>query len=393
MIHLQITPRDPLVVRDGRPFGPTAGNRMVCLEWPYPSVVAGFIRTWVGKNVYAEHEAPFSPSQVKQLKRLIIGGAYPCIGTRIYFPAPLDVVFFQQKEDERLKGTPLRPQALAEGEGCDLPHPALWPVVVTEDIKPQRGPMFWSRERMIEWLQTDQRGDLSLALNGKNPKRLFDDGDAAPDFLFPLDKDVRVHVKIDPQTGRAQEEQLFTTSGLAFPLGLSIATWLDGLEERQWPTKRAVLAPLGGERRLAYMQRVPSFSWRPDDSLVAALDGAQGLRMVLATPGLFEKGWLPGWIDTKTLQGTPPHMEGLRLQLRGACVGRWKPISGWSMEKGHHGPKPVRRMVPAGSVYFFEVLSGNPGAYIHDAWLRSVADAEQDQRDGFSIALWGLWNR
>ena len=44
-VILQLTPHDPLVARDGRPFGAGQGNRMRGLPWPLPSVVAGSFRT------------------------------------------------------------------------------------------------------------------------------------------------------------------------------------------------------------------------------------------------------------------------------------------------------------------------------------------------------------
>jgi CRISPR-associated protein Cmr3 len=82
----------------------------------------------------------------------------------------------------------------------------------------------------------------------------------------------------------------------------------------------------------------------------------------------------------------------LRLKLVSACTDRWKPISGWSLEKVSRGPKAIRRLVPAGSVYFFEVLSGDAGDLAKNLWLRSVSDEDQDRRDGFGLAVWGLWD-
>ena len=42
--YLQITGLDPIVARDGRPFGDGTGNRMRGLPWPLPSAVAGSAR-------------------------------------------------------------------------------------------------------------------------------------------------------------------------------------------------------------------------------------------------------------------------------------------------------------------------------------------------------------
>lgn len=113
--------------------------------------------------------------------------------------------------------------------------------------------------------------------------------------------------------------------------------------------------------------------------------------MILATPALFANGWYPGWIGgdkNPPREGILPGTD-VRVRLVSAVVGRWQPLSGWCHEKGRTGPKPMRRMVPAGSVYFFEVVAGN---FVPDrVWLRSVCDEPQDRLDGFGLALWGGW--
>ena len=119
------------------------------------------------------------------------------------------------------------------------------------------------------------------------------------------------------------------------------------------------------------------------------------IRLVLATPAIFSHGWLPGWLilNEDSLIGAPEDApDGLKLKLISACTDRWKPISGWSLEKGRRGPKAIRRLVPAGSVYFFEVLSGDAENLVKKFWLRSVCDEDQDRRDGFGLAVWGLWD-
>jgi CRISPR-associated protein Cmr3 len=48
-MYLSITAHDPIIARDGRPFGIGQGIRMRSLDWPYPSVLAGSLRTMLGK--------------------------------------------------------------------------------------------------------------------------------------------------------------------------------------------------------------------------------------------------------------------------------------------------------------------------------------------------------
>jgi CRISPR-associated protein Cmr3 len=84
-----------------------------------------------------------------------------------------------------------------------------------------------------------------------------------------------------------------------------------------------------------------------------------------------------------------PVDDGPVLKLVGVCIQRWRAVSGWSLAKPR-GPKPIKRMVPAGGVYFFEVLDGNTSALAPN-WLRPVSDDKQDRRNGFGLAAWGIW--
>ena len=87
-------------------------------------------------------------------------------------------------------------------------------------------------------------------------------------------------------------------------------------------------------------------------------------------------------------------LAGLRAKLVAAAVGRPVTVSGWDLIENI--PKPSRRLVPAGSVYFVE-LQGEPdlGAvrqWVGALWLQPWASQpEQDRRDGFGLILVGAW--
>lgn len=387
MTTLKIVPHDMVIARDGRPFGINSGNQMYSLDWIYPSVVAGALRTLVGKKMASIHPNPFSPENLEVLKSIAIYGPFPVQEDRVYFPAPRDVVFYTDGEDD-LRLMLLRPNRMPEGAGCNMPHGELWPMEVNEDIKPTSAPAFWSAEKINKWLKEDGQPF------GLIPRQKEDFGEDTG-FLFPFSKDTRIQVAINHETMTVQDEHLFATSGLVFPVepeaGLAIrVTDTPNLEIDSFVRSIETWQPLGGERRLSYFKVDERLDRRPSPELESALSNSRGVRMMLATPAIFEKGWLPNWINSDSLEGEPPGGKGLLLKLRGASIDRWKPISGWSFERSR--PKPVRRMVAAGSVYFFEVIKGNPAAYLSNLWLSPVSDLEQDRRDGFGASLWGVWN-
>ena len=379
MRYLRLTPLSPLIARDSRPFGMGQGNRVRSMDWISPSVIAGAVRTavWKAKDTLTP----------KELKTIEVNGAFPIVDEKIYFPRPLDALIHKT---DKAAGTAdiLRVRPMNGNAGVRMPHASLVPSdpvgMPEEDFKPESGDAFWPLATMAEWLGCEDDQPVSMKIDG---------------LPAPVKED-RTNVTILPESGAAEDARLFTTTGLDFVRKPQKDTSEGRLSQMRIgvrvnfgehaPLPERLLVPLGGERRLAevWTAEADKGFWEVPKGLSWA--GKKGLRMVLATPAVFERGWLPGWLREQDgkLTGTIPG-SGVSIRLVSAVVGRWKPLSGWSYEEGRNGPKPLRRMVPAGSVYFFEVLKGGEG--IADLWLRSVCDCQQDGRDGFGLALWGFW--
>lgn len=380
---LEITCRDPIVARDGRPFGAGQGNRMRSLDWPLPSVLAGSLRTALGKSAKRD----FSVETAKDLLQVEAAGPLPQADGQTYFPAPDDCVVHPEQG-------PLRalPQAAYRG-GCDWPERGLLPVQVQtpDDFKPEVAPAWWPEERYGAWLA------------GENVE--LDDR-----FLSAPEIESRMHVRIDPNAGAAEESQLFTTSALALTYlprygysssrlrssrfaGISLAA---RVRAGDWAGHAAVkldaLHTLGGERRLAHWKTAAETNaWNCSERVRGALATASRVRMVLATPAIFRDGWKPGWLNDE-LVGAPPDAK-VTLRLVGVSIRRWQAVSGWSLAElpgQPRGPKPVKRMVPAGGVYFFDVVD-RKASDLAERWLEPVSDEKQDRRDGFGLATWGIW--
>jgi CRISPR-associated protein Cmr3 len=262
-----------------------------------------------------------------------------------------------------------------------------------EDFKPKPTPPFWSAKAMERWL-SETESPFSLE---------------ASECLSGPGKDERTHVVIAPDTGAAQDSLLFSTIGLDFRIKkedgkfsqMTAAIEAEPPEDyREWLDRLSPLHTLGGERRLAEWRKadktaeggvcaeggVSAKGWRP----FQRPPSLRRLRMILATPGIFLGGWLPGWLDKTTGEGTIPGTLA-KVRLVSAVTGRWRPLSGWNYEIGRLGPKPLRRMVPAGSVYFFEIVDESSLDW-ESLWLQSVCDDPQDRNDGFGAALWGPYS-
>lgn len=381
-LFLSITPHDPIIARDARPFG--FGLRMKSLDWPYPSVLAGSVRTMLGKT----NSNDFDDRTVAALKKVSVAGPLPLCNGRLYLPAPGDILIEELQNGAR-RAHSLRPAKLRKGEGSNLPNQKLLPTMVPESIenefKPAASAAFWSMEKMAAWLASDAYESFDLSSTPEDDEQITD-------LLDLPKKESRAHVGIKAESGSAEDGRLFETIGLDFGANMQIAARVD-TGEFAW---KNALHPIGGERRLAVWKAGTDPGWSCPPEITGALREKHGLRMVLATPAVFSGGWLPGWIDKKTLEGRPPGApDGVALRLVSASVGRWKPLSGWSLEKGRCGPKPIRRLVPAGSVYFFEMTEGSPADLAKPLWLRPVSDTMGGQDygcDGFGLALWGVWD-
>lgn len=385
MITWLLDPIDPMVARDGRPFGFGAGNIMRCMDWISPSVTTGTVRTLLGKTL-ADTDPFHDPVVLGKLRRVNVKGPFPFAPAKhsLFFPAPRDLIIAEREGNRQVVA--LHPAGLQEGEGMDIPS-GLQPIDIQADEKPLPAPAFWSASQVANWLSGPPEPAFSVPEKG--------DGQ---NFLDAFPKDQRTHLKVDPSSGTAEESMLFISEGLVFPPGLSIILGIDAqdTELRKNASEIRRAHGLGGDHRQAlFSVNLAIDPWDCPEQVKGSLRGASHIRMMLATPGIFAGGWRPGWVDAVTLEGIPPEIPaaaGLRLKLVAGIIDHWQPVSGWSLERspqsGQPGPKGLRRVVPAGGVYFFQVLAGDPQG-LCSLWLESVCDEPQDRLDGFGLALWG----
>lgn len=412
-----LLPLQPLVVRDGRNFD--LGSKARTLPWPYPSVLAGAVRSLIGRQ--GEGEA-----MVERLKQLQVRGPFPWDGEKLYLPAPADMhltaVSGKLYDYERLvpgdaTQTPLPPQAAPDKLRAWLerlgryvrwylppaqaaaevdPAEVVLPTLQVKKLeKTPPGPAWWSSSDYLAWATPRDRITLGQS----------------PPFATGLPTAVRTHARIDSLSGK--NDEVFQTTGLDFtrrPDETTLAGRDYAARQRQWaPLGLAVdvrgdanclqhlsaplMTTLGGERRAAW--------WEPGERIADALamreltrstaqywrskECRKRLRAVLLTPAYFRTGWWPDWLSTASCSGVLPGTD-LRLTLVAAATRRWSGVSGWDMELNR--PKPTRRLVPAGSVFYFKVAEGLVD--FEEIHMISLCSGEQSRRDGFGLALWGV---
>lgn len=349
-----LEPRDPLVFGDGGPVAAFAPRTAFTL--PPQATVAGLVRTAI-----LEATGDISDLAARAALEVRLRGPWmvdqgpdaPEPG-RLWVPAPADVAV---SDAELLRPRLIRP---ADDEGVNWP-PDAPPAVVHLPARSEANgrsaggaktepPPFplWPLGAVIAWGLGEGAASLPeewhlLAAGG----------------LHPITREPRVHVAIDPERQTALPEALFSSGGLrvadGFRFVVEVAASAAGGPA---PPAPSGLRILGGESRTVacasssealfpgfevYRERVERF--------VGAARAPLGLRVQLLTPGDFG-GWLPRW------------PAAVAVPVLAVAMNRHQAVSGWNL-RGQR-PRAVRRLAPAGTVYYLGPFA-EPGALL-DTW-------------------------
>jgi len=380
MTHWLIAPRDPLIFRDGRPFTAAPGSRAKSLAFPYPSTLSGAVRTMEGTDTST---GQFDKKRIPELKGKYIRGPLLVELDETenivdwLLPAPADALLFNSKNGNQVLRYSLAPVD-TKGVKTDLIDLEIELKIVglSENIKEKTHPRpsrYWRWKPYRDWLASPMDG----------PEILKDLG------IVNLHQESRTHVSVSPETQAALPGALFQTSGLEFTYlerdegtravlseAKRLALWLETDADI-----RKGIGFLGGERRITRWREVQTAFKNPPPDIIRKIIDERACRLILLTPACFYSGFLPEWIISK-----------FGVHIEAAIVNRYQTISGWDYELGE--PKPTRRLVPAGSVFFLKLDSGesNIKKFVDAVWMNSISDDEQDRRDGFGLAILGTWD-
>ncbi len=393
-----IEPRDPLIVRDGRPFGPDPGARATSLPFPFPSTTSGGARTRAGLDSDGTFKYTGNKKQLDLLKQLRVRGPLlvPLTSDRNdieqdkwLVPAPRDALLFPAQQTAMGEATALVqqlvPLQLPKDAQTDFNQEKL-PLVgqtLYDKHKPlDEVPRYWYWNIFQAWLHDPSQ------LDGKI-KPLSELGLGGPV------REQRLHVSIDADKEVAREGMLFLTSGLEFTFpgkgdqrlkdAQRLALAIDVDDNKQF-TPSAGLAGFGGERRIVSWRKSSAILPSCPPTLEQAIIANKACRVFLLTPAYFEKGYHPTWLSNETAR------YGIAVELKAIALQRPQVVSGWDLE--FRRPKPSRRLAPAGTVLFLS-MEGSKAAmsdWIRNTWMQCISDDEQARTDGFGLAVLGTWS-
>jgi CRISPR-associated protein Cmr3 len=134
---------------------------------------------------------------------------------------------------------------------------------------------------------------------------------------------------------------------------------------------------LGAEGKTAFYESLDVKPLAENLNIIPSSDSNM-FKLYLLTPGIFEKGWIPDFENN-------PLLKDLELEYITACTGKPLTIGGFDMDKKI--PKPMRKAVPSGSVYYLK--SSNNFKEISKR-LNGISISEMGTaKEGFGVVLVG----
>ena len=390
----ELVPDDVLFFRDGKPSTRGADHYLRSLFPPYPSTLYGAVRTRrlldEGVELSGLRESTWAGRLEGLVAELGIWGGFGSLALRgpwlidkdkgPLLPAPHDLGVVIEKDAPGEKGKKAGPPRAGKvvryrADRTDRTggwsHPLAPMVPFGADDTPWEGGAGTEPRAAMGWFLT--MTGLAAWRSGGVP---------APEDLVHrhalwLDE-ARTGVGLEERRRYSAEGLLYTFGFIRLGRGISL-----GFEVNDSGLRSGGHVRLGGEGRTAALDDGPGFPAANND--FSAKEGL--ISLCFATPALSESGaWPPGFARESdgAIRGT---LAGRRLRLVAAVVQGYVTVGGWDVAKNF--PKPLRRALPAGSVFLFEP-EDEATPIDFDGKCFSDFSGEHLDRQGFGLAVAGL---
>jgi len=389
-MKLFIRPNDVLFFRDGRPFDAGSDNTARMIFPPSPTTFYGAIRSAImsQQNVNFS-ELKLSGKLSDSLTEVAIDNNNRTLTISDFglarkrsdsiervFPVPADIVKEKEKENFYIVAPVLR-----DNYATNFPNESLLPL----NAKEQSNKIL---EACSEYF-LNENGLTAYLLN----RTLNKDHFIKKEKVYTPDN--RVGIKRNNKTFSSEEGFIYSLEfaylnkkyGLSneeFGFILEINSQLLSANTIDLKSLR-----LGGESRSAFYEIVEKWKEIPQPEI------NNRIKLILLTPAIFENGWIPDGLteinidNKKVLQG---EINGAKIKLISVAVERYSGIGGWDILKGRS--KPLKRAVPAGTVYFFETADEkgfNINEIDNKLFMKSIMKDENLRKEGLGLTIIGVW--
>ncbi|MCM8808387.1 MAG: type III-B CRISPR module-associated protein Cmr3 [Candidatus Omnitrophica bacterium] len=360
---IKISPNDTLFFRSGRPFSMGSETWADVIFPPYPSTIYGALRTFLIFERGSLRE--FKSGKYKDIGTPDKKGTMKIIGPlifnfengRTYFPAPLDLVM---KKENKKKDKLFQISKLKKPEIFYAEYPLEDILIYQEREQVESAEGYIDSINFKEYLQ-GQSGEYILS--------------ELSEFYIPEPK---IGIARDDITLSSKEGYLYRAQMIRLKKDYCLLVKINEIDSM--PEKG--LFTLGGEGKTVRFEKINNnpledledMDFEPKNRI---------FKLYLATHTIFEKGWLPKWINEETMEG---EKDGIKLKLIACAIGKCLRIGGWDMTKNE--PKPMYKAVPAGSVYYFKVLSGSFEKIKEVFHFKNISDINPEE--GFGLSCVGV---
>lgn len=379
-MFIKIKPFDTLFFRTGRPFSAGVDSWAEIVFTPSPSTFYGALRSFLIFNYgtleefeagthklsdsigwIEEKKIEDKKEKVQHYGKLQVKGIYLCKG-EIYIYIPKDIVKIKK---EKLYSLSFKQKPKLFVSNYHLSNICVWD---------KRGQV----EDEDGWLTFVDFKDYLKVRKGEflvlNSEEFFE-------------KEQKIGIKRGRETYTSESGFLYRIPLMRLNKDVAIVAEIDGVEKNIFPESGVM--QLGGEGKAV------KFEVLSDDPLKEIKDlnfefknKNDYFKIYLATPAVFKNGWLPSWIDKDNLKGWYKDVE---LELVACALGRPISIGGWDLAKNR--AKPMRKAVPAGSVYYFKILSSVDTQKVKEAFhFKNISDDFNDleySKEGFGLSILG----
>jgi CRISPR-associated protein Cmr3 len=353
----KIKPLETLFFRDGSPFTMGAETVANFVFPPYPSIVYGAIRSWLisergglTKFYNGEFETELGTPQKKG--NLKVKGIFVGIVNVLYFQIPQDLL----QNEKELKSLNFVSKSNLMISDYELENA----LVNKSDELLEEPEGFIDVDDLIRYLK---EGETTLKSTHSEK-------------IYMIER--KIGIKRNIKTLTSEEKHLYSIPMIRMKENASLFVEIDGLND--YP-KRGLIK-IGGEGKTCEIERCEEDLLKDLKDLEFDFENNM-FKCYLATPAIFEKGWLPKWIDEENLEG---EYEGVKVKVIGCSIGKYNFIGGWDIAKKE--PKLMYKAVPAGSVYYFKVLNGVNSNKIKEVFhLKNISDVNPEE--GFGLNLIG----
>lgn len=371
-MKLYIEPNDVLMFRDGRPFAGGDDHFARGVFPPSPGTIYGALRSHILSHHWPEYNkfASVHEEMPEKLQKEI--GTPNGLGSLTL----CQLTLAKRNGDSVEQYFPI-PRDIAKGKGCDdgklylLSPKEMSGITTITDLPASLNNMWYLSEKTMEavsgFVSSKEMGEYLL---GKSPLSWI-----KSDELFKTEE--RTGIQKSRKTRSVETGRLYSVEYFRMAENTGFAVEVSNTELL---SKSGILR-LGGDNRSAHYMET---SWNEiaKGQIKKKVSEGRRFKLVLITPAIFENGWLPEGMNKGTMQG---EINGIAVKMIAACIGKPVGIGGYDLVKNR--PKTMKKAVPAGSVYYFELQESSIDDLFERVWHKSISD--EKSQEGFGITLIG----